>query len=103
MVFVLATIELAEGVRDTFLEHMKDLVPQVRAEAGCLQYQPAVDVRAELPVEQQVCDDTVIMVEAWESVAALQAHLAAPHMEAFLGTVEPLVKKLSLRVVESAF
>ncbi|HAB11390.1 MAG TPA: antibiotic biosynthesis monooxygenase, partial [Planctomycetaceae bacterium] len=41
MIFVLATIELAEGRRDDFLAAFQQVVPLVRAEEGCLEYGPA--------------------------------------------------------------
>mgnify|MGYP000881566127 CR=1 FL=1 len=44
MIHVIATIELQPGVRDRFLAEVAGLVPAVRAEAGCIEYGPAVDV-----------------------------------------------------------
>ncbi len=44
MIYVIATIEVAEGKRDAFLAEFHKLVPKVHAEAGCLEYGPTVDV-----------------------------------------------------------
>jgi quinol monooxygenase YgiN len=38
MIHVIATIELVEGQRAAFLKEFQALVPQVRAEVGCLEY-----------------------------------------------------------------
>ena len=50
MIHVIASIELAEGKRDAFLAEFRRIVPLVRAEAGCLEDRPTVDVAAGLPV-----------------------------------------------------
>ena len=44
MIYVIAGIELNEGCRDEFLEIFKGNVPKVRAENGCIKYEPTVDV-----------------------------------------------------------
>ena len=42
MIHVIATIELAPGSRDAFLAEFGKLIPDVKAEAGCIAYGPAV-------------------------------------------------------------
>ncbi|MFH1569176.1 MAG: antibiotic biosynthesis monooxygenase [Gemmatimonadota bacterium] len=42
------------------------------------------------------------MVEQWASLAALQAHLGAPHMATYRQRVKDLVKGVSLQVLEPA-
>ena len=44
MIHVLATIEIAPGRREDFLSAFDEVVPDVRAEAGCIEYGPAVDI-----------------------------------------------------------
>ena len=44
MIHVIATIETAPGMRDDFLAAFAELVPDVRAEQGCIEYGPAVDL-----------------------------------------------------------
>ena len=44
MIHVLATIEVAPGRREEFLAAFQELVPDVRAEKGCLEYGPAIDL-----------------------------------------------------------
>ena len=43
MIIVLATIELHAGKRAAFLDEFRQIVPKVRAEAGCIEYFPATD------------------------------------------------------------
>jgi quinol monooxygenase YgiN len=99
MICVIATIETAAGRRDDLLAVFEKLVPQVLAEKGCLEYAPMVDVRCDLaPTRPNV----VTMVEKWESLAALEAHLRTPHMAEFRRQTEPLRLSLSLQVLQPA-
>ena len=82
MIVVLASIELNGGKREEFLAEFRRLVPLVRAEKGCIEYFPSVDHATHLPVQGPLRDEVVVVVEKWESVAALEAHLIAPHMMA---------------------
>ena len=48
MIHVIATIELHPGRRDAFLAEFRRLVPLVRAEPGCLEYTPTIDLPTNL-------------------------------------------------------
>jgi quinol monooxygenase YgiN len=99
MIIVLATIELQSGKRPDFLAEFRKIIPAVRAEAGCMEYFPAIDTVSGLPVQGQLRDDVVVVVEKWESVAALEAHLIAPHMMDYRPKVKPLVKRVTLQIL----
>jgi quinol monooxygenase YgiN len=101
MISVLASIQLHEGQRAAFLEIFHANVPKVRQEEGCLEYYPAVDIESGLPV-QVLDENTVTVIEKWQSVAALKAHLATPHMLDYKEKVQSLVKDLSLKVLQVA-
>jgi quinol monooxygenase YgiN len=100
MIHVIATIEIAPGRREDFLAAFDEVVPDVRAEAGCIEYGPAVDVAAS--VGEPVRNDVVTVIEKWASVEALTTHLEAPHMQRYRRTVKDLVKGVSIRVLEPA-
>lgn len=102
MIHVLATIRTAAGRRGDFLAAFRDLVPQVRAEVGCIEYGPAVDLEAPIDGQGPVRDDVVTVIEKWESVAALQDHLAAPHVCRYRDTVKDIVVGLEIRVLQPA-
>lgn len=102
MIYVIATIEVAEGQRDAFLNEFHQLVPKVHAEEGCLEYGPNVDVPTDIPVQDPIRDNVVTIVEKWESLAALKAHLAAPHMADYRAKVKDLVAGVRLQVLEPA-
>lgn len=100
MIHVLATIDVQPGKRAEFLTHFAWVTPQVRAEAGCIEYGAAVDTPTPIAVQPPLRPDTVVVVEKWESLAHLQAHLAAPHMAEYRTRVAELVKGVSLQVLE---
>lgn len=102
MIFVVATIELQPGVRDAFLAIFNANVPNVLAEAGCLGYEPTVDVASGIPAQAPLRENTVVVVEKWENLDRLRAHLGAPHMAAYREKVKDMVKKVDLQVLTSA-
>jgi quinol monooxygenase YgiN len=102
MIVVLATIELHPGQREAFLHEFRQIVPKVLAETGCIEYFPAVDVSSGIAAQASPRDDVVVVVEKWESVPALEAHLIAPHMMEYRLKVKPLVQGTSLQILEPA-
>lgn len=102
MIHVLATIELVPGGRAEFLKEFHLLVPHVLAEVGCIEYGPAVDTKTDISAQQQYGADVVMVIEKWESLDALEAHLIAPHMEAYRPRVKHLVKSTVLHILEPA-
>jgi quinol monooxygenase YgiN len=102
LIHVIATIETAPGRRDDFLAEFRRLVPQVHAEKGCLEYGPACDTFANLPAQPALRVNTVTVIEKWESLEALHAHLAAPHMISFRTRVKDLVAGITLHVLTPA-
>ena len=101
MITVLASIQLHEGERAAFLEIFRANVPKVRQESGCIEYFPAVDIDAGLPV-QRLDENVVTVIEKWQDLEALRAHLAAPHMLEYREKVKGLVKELSIKVLQTA-
>ena len=102
MIHVIATIELTPGTRDAFLTEFRKLIPDVKAEAGCIAYGPAVDAETDIPTQARIGADKVVIVEQWESVVALKAHAVAPHMQAYRVRVKEFVKGMELRVLSPA-
>lgn len=100
MIHVIATIRIAPGRRGDFLQEFERLVPQVHAEAGCIEYGPTVDVETGITGLPGKRDDVVVVVEKWENVAALGAHLAASHMAKYREAVKDMVVDVDIRVTE---
>ena len=102
MIHVIATIEVKPGKRDAFLAEFHRVMPLVRAEAGCLEYGPTVDVASGIGAQGPLRDNVAVIVEKWESLAALQAHLQAPHMAEYRVRVKELVVYVQLQVLQPA-
>lgn len=100
MIHVLATIEIHPGRRDDFLREVKALVPQVLAEAGCREYTPVIDTQTTLPAQAPLRDNVVVIVEKWDNLPALEAHLMAPHMMQYRQRVRDLIANVSLQILE---
>jgi quinol monooxygenase YgiN len=100
MLAVIATIETSLGRRQDLLAIFDWLVPKVRAEQGCLEYTPMIDLPNGLAGPLR--EDVVTMIEKWESLAALEAHLKTPHMAEFRRQTEPLGVGMTLQIVEPA-
>jgi len=102
MIHVIATVDLAPGTREKFLSEFRKLIPDVHAEAGCIEYGPAVDAESHIPIQFRIGADKVVVIEKWETVAALKAHGVAPHMQAYRAKVKDFVKGMELRVLSPA-
>ena len=104
MICVIATIQVTEGRRDDFLALFRELVPKVHAEDGCVEYGPTVDLETNIEVQTPIRPNVVTVVEKWESVAALERHLIAPHMGEFRESAkeQQLVESITLQIVEPA-
>jgi quinol monooxygenase YgiN len=100
MIYVIATIEVKPGKRDAFLAEFKKNVPNVKAEKGCIEYGPTMDVKTEIKAQIPLRENVVTIVEKWESLVALQAHLVAPHMAEYRGKVKDFVVGTTLQVLE---
>jgi quinol monooxygenase YgiN len=102
MIHVIATIRIASGRRDDFLKEFHRLVPLVHAEAGCIEYGPAIDLEAGIAGQPAPRGDVVTAIEKWNDVGALAAHLAAPHMIQYRETVKDMLAGVEIRVLQPA-
>jgi quinol monooxygenase YgiN len=102
MIHVIATIKVKPGTREKYLGILKANVPKVLAEKGCIAYGPAVDVESGIPVQVDLRPDVVTIIESWESLDDLRAHLKSPHMLDYREKVKDIVKNISLHVMAPA-
>jgi quinol monooxygenase YgiN len=102
MIHVIAEIQIADGKLADFLGEFHAIVPAVQAEAGCIEYGPNIDVDAGLPRQVTHRPSLVTVVEKWESLEHLNAHLVAPHMLEYREKVKDFVAGAELRILEPA-
>ncbi len=98
-VHVVAIITAKSGMRDAILEAFRANVPAVRAEPGCTEYQAMIDVDALGKFQAKVGDETFVVIEEWESVDALKAHAASPHMAAYAAKTKDMIESRTIHVL----
>jgi len=103
MIHVIATITLKRAEdRPQFLKIFTANVPAVLAEDGCLAYGPCIDFDSGLPPQLPLRPAVVTIIEQWQSLEHLRAHLQAPHMLSYKQAVKDLVEQVRLQVLEPA-
>ena len=102
MIHVLAIITTKPGLRDKVLEAFRANMPAVHAEEGCIEYGPAVDAEGMGGFQTKLGPDTFVVVEKWESIDALKAHAAAPHMATYGAKVKDMLANRVIHVLSPA-
>jgi quinol monooxygenase YgiN len=94
MIIVQVEIIIEPGSAAKVVDAVKAMETATRTETGCLKYAFSVDI----------ADPGMIRVtERWESLDAIKAHLASPHMAEFnkaVGALQP--KGLDIKAFEVA-
>lgn len=100
MIHVLAKVETTPGHRDDFLKEFALVAIPVRKESGCIEYGAATDAVTDISVQQQLGENLVLIIEKWESLEHLKAHLVAPHMTDYRIRIKPFVQSVRLQVLD---
>ena len=101
MIHVLASLQIKEGHLAEFIAIFKANVPNVLQEKGCVEYVPTIDVPTDLP-PQAINANIVTIVEKWECLEDLLAHLQAPHMLTYGEQVKDMLVGKSLKILKPA-
>jgi len=101
MLTVIAEIRTRPGQhhRQAVLDEFVKIIPTVLKEEGCHGYAPMVDAAAGVSF-QPTAPDSISMVELWETVAHLEAHLQTAHMNAWSEAVKGNVLETHIRILE---
>ena len=102
MIHVIAVITAKPGKRAEILQHFRANVPNVHQEKGCIEYGAAVDAENALAFQTKWGPETFLVIEKWESMDALKAHAAAPHMAAYAAKVKDLIEKRVVHILSPA-
>ncbi len=102
MIHVIAVITTKPGKRDEVLAHFRANMPAVHAEAGCIEYGPAIDAEGMGKFQTPFGPDTFVVIEKWESPEALKAHAAAPHMAAYAAKTKDMIASRVIHVLSPA-
>ncbi len=98
-VHVVAIITAKTGMRAQVLEAFRANVPAVHAEAGCIEYGATIDAEGVGDLQTRFGDDTFVVVEKWQSLDALKAHAAAPHMAAYAAKTKDMLASRVIHVL----
>lgn len=95
MIIVTGTVRFGDGEIERLKDAMTRNIEATRAEAGCEHYAYAVDV----------ADPNLLHVsERWSDDAAIERHMATPHMGEFMALVGAArVEAMSIKAYEASF
>lgn len=100
-VWVLCRFDLRADVnRADYVAKTKSVLAAVRAEKGCREYRLLGDAESDWGMPQRFGARTLWMLEKWESIEALKAHLEMPHMKVFAPTVRSMRDGSTFHVLE---
>jgi quinol monooxygenase YgiN len=102
MIHVVAVVTAKPGLRDAVLAAFRDNMPAVHAEAGCIEYQPAIDAPDMGRIQTKIGEDSFMVLEKWESLDALKAHGATPHMVAYGAATKDMLVSRVIHVLSPA-
>ena len=97
MIHVLAIITAKPGKREEVLAAFRANMPAVHAEQGCIEYGPAAD--ADAGPGAKYGSDTFVVIEKWDSLDALKAHAASPHMAAYGAKTRDMIASRVIHVL----
>jgi quinol monooxygenase YgiN len=99
MIHVIAVITAKPGKREAILQAFRANCPAVRAERGCIEYGAAVDADNALPIQTKWGPDSFLAIEKWETMDALKAHAAAPHMAAYGAKTKEMIASRVIHIL----
>jgi len=102
MIHVLAVITAKPDLRESILKEFRANVPNVKAENGCIEYGAAIDAENALGFQTRYGADTFVVVEKWDSMDALKAHAAAPHMAAYGARTKEMIASRVIHILSPA-
>ncbi len=102
MIHVIAVITAKPGMRDSILQAFRANVPAVQAETGCIEYGAAIDLEDGPGFQKKYGADTFVVVEKWESLDALKAHAASPHMAAYGAKTKEMIAIRAVHILSPA-
>jgi quinol monooxygenase YgiN len=100
MIHIVAVITAEPGMRDKILEAFHANMPSVHAENGCIEYGPAVDAEGVGSFQTKFGPETFVVIEKWESLDALKAHGASPHMAAYAAKTRDMIASRVIHVMQ---
>lgn len=102
MISVFAVMTAKASMKQQVLEIARANLTTVRAEQGCHEYRLVEDAQNVGAFQKKLGVNSFAFIEQWESMAALEAHLATPHMQAYAEKTKDLLEDSAIYVMQSA-
>lgn len=100
MIHVVAIITAKPGMREQVLATFHANMTTVHAENGCIEYGPALDAEGAGGIQTKFGPDTFVVIEKWQSLDALKAHGASPHMAAYAAATRDMIASRVIHVLQ---
>jgi quinol monooxygenase YgiN len=100
MIHVIAAIKAQAGQRDTVASAFQDILPRVRAKAGCIEYSLAFHLLSGFPGQPPFDENELIIVEKWDDLDALKAHMTDATYQAWFVELWPRIASASMQVFQ---
>ena len=103
MLTIIAEIQIRSGAKHykNVCHAFKKITPIVLLEKGCYGYELLTDYLTEVDFQTKV-PDSITLLEHWESMQHLNAHLKTAHMQAYQAEVEDDVVGIKIRILAAA-
>ncbi|CAB1214162.1 putative quinol monooxygenase [Acinetobacter bouvetii] len=101
MLIVIADIQIRSGAqhRQNVFNAFRKIIPVVLQEEGCYGYELLIDQESNVDYQTKSAD-VITMLEHWESIDHLNAHLQTPHMYAYQQQVKDDVLDVKIRILQ---
>lgn len=102
MLTIIAEIQTHAGAghRQAVLDAFQKIIPTVLAEEGCHGYAPLIDHLPAIAMQTQD-ENSIVMLEQWESTAHLEAHMQTAHMLKHFEATKAHVANVKVRILQS--
>ncbi|MCB8879247.1 antibiotic biosynthesis monooxygenase [Acidisoma cellulosilytica] len=98
MIHVVAILTAKIGHRAALLAALNAVIDDVRAEPGCIEYQPVIDL-AHSSVKFGA--DTLVVIEKWQDQAALDAHNQGDALKTFLEAAKHVLAQADVHLMQA--
>ena len=102
MLTIIAEIQTHAGAehRQAVLDAFQKIIPTVLAEDGSHGYAPLIDHMPAIAMQTQD-ENSIVMLEKWQSTAHLEAHMQTAHMQQYFEATKDHVADVKIRILNS--